>query len=373
MKSELRIVTSRAVPTKPAARPPVAHAARRAGGALIALLCAIGGCVSHGQPRSPAEERIWRAARPILSLDPNAPWTDCYNALLESMPASVDFLMRQPELARPAAPDSLPTMLHVSLVRLLIEPTATPRASVNAFETTLDLLHFSPAVAGERIGSVCLPDPRVPLRWHDLYPADFSHAAAARIDVEADRRALADWFLTRRGLGLVRRNPLAPRAARLWPLLSRRYADLWQYEPRQRPEWVDRGPLLAQDAPGGAALLTIRSYDYNLTRAACIWLGARDDAETRGQLIDLVASPSPILGYNARFALRFSPDPRVRELVNEPLEHVWLPAPAPYAHSHASLPRRAALPTLAAGPQAHPVRAPAHLSEDDRTAPDARW
>lgn len=53
--------------------------------------------------------------------------------------------------------------------------------------------------------------------------------------------------------------------------------------------------------------------DYNLVRAACLWLVQRAEAEER--LIERVASPSEVVAHNARFALLHSPNPSIRAAV----------------------------------------------------------
>jgi len=274
------------------------------------LLCSLAGCMATGALRSPREHDVELAARPLLEMDPNANWTACYNRLLEFGPASIDYLVSEPIMHRRAAPDDLRAMLHTSLLRLLANPAAAPRLSVTCFETTLGVLHFDPKVRGRRLGEVCLPTTRLPAAWHELYPADFDHALAAEIDVEADRRAMLRWWEDRRDEPalLFTQRRLQPHTAYVWAVLPRRYADVWTYE--LKPE-----VLLCALPPSGTALLRGKTYDYNLVRAVCIWLAASDAPGAQRELIELIAHPSPTVAYNARFALQHSPDPRIREVL----------------------------------------------------------
>jgi hypothetical protein len=246
----------------------------------------------------------------LLVVDPDANWTACYNRLLELGPASIAYVASRPVMQRPAAPDDLRVMLHCSLLRLLSNPVDAPQLSVTCFETTLDVLHFEPKVRGRRLGEIRMPDKHPPRAWHDLYPTELNHALAAEIDVEADRRAVRAWWQGRRGqpAPVTARRPLRPRTADLRAVLARRYADVWAYE--LKPE-----VYLCGWPPTGAALLRGRTYDYNLVRAACIWLAAADEPGVLDELIELIAHPSPIVAYNARFALGHSPDPRIREVL----------------------------------------------------------
>jgi hypothetical protein len=150
----------------------------------------------------------------------------------------------------------------------------------------------------------------MPAAWHDLYPADFNHALAREINVEADRRTMLGWWQARRrepATAFARRR-LRPQSDYLWPILSRRYADLWTYE--VRPE-----VFLCSWPPGHAALLRGTTYDYNLVRAVCIWLGTSPPEQDK--LIELVAHRSEVVAYNARFALQHSRDPRIREVLEQ--------------------------------------------------------
>ncbi len=281
------------------------------------LLGGLAGCVTPAGPDVRRELAVEAAARPLLEMHPDANWTACYNHLVEIGPASIEYLVSQPIMHRPAAPDDLRVMLHTSLLRLLAKPAAAPRLSATCFETTLDLLHFDPKVRGRGLGEVRLPTTRLPTAWHDLYPADFDHSLAAEIDPEADRQAMLRWWEVHRGQPalLLTQRRLRPRAAYLWAVLPRRYADAWMYG--LKPEI-----FLCAQPPAGAALLRGKTCDYNLVRAACIWLASSEAPGVQRELIELVAHPSPIVAYNARFALQYSPDPRIRELLkryNEPV------------------------------------------------------
>jgi hypothetical protein len=275
-----------------------------------ALVGALAGCIAPGAQRSPRLREAEAAARPLLEMRPDANWTACYNRLLELGPAGVDYVVTRPIMHRPAAPDDLRVMLHTSLLRLLANPVGAPRLSINCFETTLDVLHFDPKVRGRRLGEVRLPTTRLPRVWHDLYPADFDHALAVEIDVEADRRAMLGWWQAQRGepATLLAGRRLQPQAKYLWAILFRRYADVWTYEPT--PEI-----FLCALPPTGSALLRGETYDYNFVRAVCIWLATSQAPGVQSELIELVAHPSPIVAYNARFALQHSADPRIRQLL----------------------------------------------------------
>lgn len=274
---------------------------------------AAGGCVAPESSWQLSRARSGAAARPILEMDPNVNWTACFNRLLDCGEDAVEYLLSQPGMRRRAAPDDLGVMLHTSLLRLLARPGVAPPLTVNCLDTTLDLLHFEPKVRGEPLGEVCLPTPRPPARWHELYPARFDHELAGQIDVERDRKTMLNWWRAQLAGGRVEallRRPLRPRTEHLWPLLARRRADLWTYEPT--------GPVyLCALAGPDVGLLRCETYDYNLVRAACIWLGSRNVPQVRRRLIELVASPVDVVSHNAIFALSFDSDPRVRELVRQ--------------------------------------------------------
>jgi len=277
----------------------------------LALAPLLVGCLAPGRAITPADRAVAEAARPILTVDADAVWTDAYNRLVELGPDSIAFLMRQPAMTRRAAPDDLAVLLHTSLVRLLAEPTTgPPRLSATCLETTLGVLYFDLKVHGARIGTIVLTEGPLPRAWHDLYPADFSHRRAARIDLEADRLALREWWL---GLGgnqsrAVTARDLKPLPARLWRLLSRRYADRWEYMPEQRA-------VLCSTAARGPAMLEVPTRDYNLVRAVCICLGSSPDPAVQRHLIKLVGSPVPVVAHNACFALMYSPEKSIREVI----------------------------------------------------------
>lgn len=287
---------------------------------VAALILSATGCQTPGvrpsredRGRTPSSQvaDIAAAARPLLTLDPDAVWTDHFNRLVAQGPAAIAWLMEQPAMIRPAAPDDLRVLLHTSLIRLLADPTSRPPAlSATCFETTLGLLHFDLHADGRRLGTVVWTNDAPPRTWHDLYPADFDHAAAATIDLEADRRALRDWWPAQpqRGASVAVAPRLEPRAAYLWRILSRRIADRWDYQPELRA-------VLCAAGPRGPALLELPTRDYNIVRAACVWLGSRSEPEVQRQLIELVACPLPTVAHNARFALGYSPDERIRAVV----------------------------------------------------------
>lgn len=295
-------------------RGPVSRAAVRRLGRLVTLAltsCLVSGCLAPGPARTPRQQSVADAARPILTMDPDAVWTDAYNRLVDQGESSIDYLMRQPALTRPAAPDDLQVLLHLSLVRLLADPRSRPpRLSASCLETTLGVLHFDLKAGGQRLGTAVLPLSATPRAWHELYPADFDHAVAASIDLEADRRALRGWWRAARARSSppVTAPRLRPSAGWLWRLLPRRLADRWEYQPEPRALHC---VLPVRDR----ALIDMPTRDYNLVRAACIWLGASSEPNVQRQLIELVASPSPIVAHNARFALHYSPDERIRSVL----------------------------------------------------------
>jgi hypothetical protein len=306
---------------------------RRFAGALVLVLavtflCGVAGCAAPVGLRTALVHEIELAARPLLEMQPDANWTACHNRLLALGPASIDYIVSRPVMRQVAAPDDLRVMLHTSLLRLLANPAEMPRLSVNCFETTLDLVHFEPKVRGRRLGEVCLLTERLPASWLDLYPAEFDHTLAREIDVECDRRAVLHWWEARRGEPgpLLRGRPLQPRPEYVWNVLSRRYADVWVYE--MRPETA-----LCAYPPSSAALLRGRTRDYNLVRAACIWLASSRAPDVQRDLIELVAHPSPVVAYNARFALVRSWDPAIRKLLERYEETVGDGAPPELTNS----------------------------------------
>jgi hypothetical protein len=276
--------------------------------AVVAAVALLAGCTTPPRAPSAAAQRVAAAARPLLTLDPNAAWTEAYNELLALGPAALDYLMAQPALARPAAPDDLNVLVHTSLVRLLADPASQPpRLTATCFETTHDLLHFDLKVQGQPLGELAIPADARPRTWPELYPTGFDHARAACVDLETDRKALQVWWRTQSDHGefALAARRLAPRLTDLWSLLARRYADRWLYQPEPRAALCARGPQ-------EPTLLRVPTVDYNLVRAACIWLGRSDNPADRGQLIELLAHPSGIVAHNARFALTFARDERIR-------------------------------------------------------------
>jgi len=277
---------------------------------LAACWLPVCGCLTPGTRLGPLDRAAAEAAHPILTLDPNAVWTDAYNRLVALGPDAIAYLMRQPAMTRLAVPDDLDVLLHTSLVRLLADPTSgPPRLSATSLETTLGLLHFDLKVRGDRLGAVVLPPDARPRAWHEFYPAEFNHVLAGRIDLEADRRALGAWWRQRQASSApATARRLQPHARELWHILARRYADWWGYQPEQ-------GVVLCAVGPPRTTLLEFPTADYNLVRAACIWLGSSHDDDVQRRLIELIGSASSILSHNARFALSFSPDERIRALL----------------------------------------------------------
>jgi hypothetical protein len=250
--------------------------------------------------------------RPILRLNGDADWTAAFNRLSARGAETVGRLMRTPALAQPCAPDSLDTLLSASLVALLADAGEPPPLSCYAYEISFDLLHLDPKVGGKKLGTLVWCEPRGPASWLDLYPADFQHAAAAQVDVELDRRKLVEWYARRQAAGLVVSSgrQLRPSAGNLLPLLTRRYADVWTYDPEP-----GAATLVSTQAPL-RSLLQLRTTDYNLVRAACVWLGGQRDEQVQRLLIELVGHESPIAAHNARFALGYSRDPRIRDVLS---------------------------------------------------------
>ncbi len=278
---------------------------------LLMALVVFGGCLSPGDLRDAHTARIAAVARPIVELNPDVVWNDSYHQLSDFGADAIDYLMRRPELSEPAAADSLRVLVHTSLVRRLANPATCPRLTATCFETTCDLLHFDVRVLGRSVGVPVQTTPTPPRSWLDLYPAEFNQRLAAVVDLEGDRRALQAWWCIHRDrpgqLALPRR--LRPNPEQLQRVLRRRFADGWLYEPRPRALLCTTGP------PRQPILLQYDTYDYNLVRAACVWLGRSVDQDIRAGLVDLVASRNLIVSHNARFALRYATDPRVRELI----------------------------------------------------------
>lgn len=283
-------------------------------GFLAIALCALAGCRAADGVSSRARA-IAAAARPILKLDPDSVWTDSYNRLIELSPDTVRYLAEHPRMTRRCAPDDLSVLLHASLLRLLIAPHDAPRLSMTCFETTLGVLHLEPKAAGRRIGTVHLAAGPLPRRWHDLYPADFDHRLTPHIDADLDRLALRQWWQRHKDRieSSVATAPLSPQARWLWPVLSRRYADQWRYSPESGVVLCADFFALAQSPQ--PTLIRAESKTYDLVRAACVLLGTRSDPAVQDRLIELVASRSDIVSHNARFALGFAADPRIRALL----------------------------------------------------------
>ncbi len=283
------------------------------------------GCLAPGYPLTASQRAAADAARPLLTLDSDAVWVDAYNRLIELGPAAMDYLLNQPAMTGPVAADDLAVLLHTSLSHLLIRPGAGPRLTASALETTLDVLHLDVKVDGHSLGTIFMPAPEPPASWLDLFPADFDRDRAARVDLGRDRAAMVEWWRANRARaeGLLVARALRPRTDDLWLLLNRRRADRWQYQPVPRailcadqPGGVTLfRPILCSDPPGGATLLDLPAYDYNLLRATCIWLGSSAEDEGLRRLVDLAGSPLPVVAHNARFALRYCRDPRLRELI----------------------------------------------------------
>lgn len=275
-----------------------------------ALSLCLGGCVLNVVGTPPRFREVAEAARPILELDPDAVWTERFNRLVELAPDSLVYLATHPTLSRSAAPDDLRVLVHVSLLRLLVRPEARPRVSATCLATTLDVLHLELKVQGDPLGTICWTRREPPTSWHELYPADLNQDLAGQIDAEQDRQALRAWWVRNRDrVRLVAAHAqLAPRADELWEVLGRRYADRWTYAASPRAIRCAAG---LPEHP----LLALETQDYNFVRAACIWLGATSRGAARERLVDLVGSPSPIVAHNAIFALRYCPDPRIREVL----------------------------------------------------------
>jgi hypothetical protein len=292
--------------------------------AICGLLAA--GCASHRPsnltvPRS--TDAIDLALRPLLSLDPDANWTPIYNQLIPSAELAADRIAGS-VADRTYAPDDLALILRLSLWHLLAADAAAPRLSVHAYETTLDLLHFDLKVHGKPLGTPLQPPGAIPARWHDLYPGEIDQSLAERIDAEADRKAMLSWW--RGSRGSTRARVLTPDPQRLLEVLGRRRADEWSYEAVRRSAvvWFEQNP----DCKGGAfqpaadvasrfgpPLLRLETADYNLVRAACVWLGCSSDPAILDALIERVGHASLIVSHNARLALKWSREPRIRELL----------------------------------------------------------
>lgn len=294
-------------------------------GGVVLVLCAVlvcaSGCAGTGSRAVPWPSELVAAATPLLTLDPDADWTESYNRLLAFGAQGVDYVMSRPEMAERQAPDSLDALAATSLAQLLIGRGAPP-LSGTCFETSYDLLHFDVKSRGTPLGEARISPGVRPRTWPALYPGRFDHTTAGRIDVDGDRQRLREWWLGRRQRGEAEAagRRLSPSVDRALELLGRRYVDRWGYAPDRsvlrQVAWEGgkvgtwQGVRGAQDAP---AMILEPTEDYNVVRAACLWLAHRPDAEER--LIERVASLSEIVAHNARFALLHSPNPSIRAAV----------------------------------------------------------
>lgn len=299
---------------------------------VAACVLSCGGCVGSVRPGA-ALPRSGDPLDTILRMDPSANWTSCYNALASQRVAALESLFLRPELNRRCAPDDLPVLLATSLARLLLAPDVRVATRATALDVSLDLLHFDIKIDGRPLGELALLTPATPRSCLDLYPAEIDSGLASELNVDADRAAvLAAW---RSAWSSLSRSapPLRPQSTWLMAVLGRRYADRWRYD------WVEKATLVSwtAQAPGGAPpLLICASYDYNLVRAACVWLGDRGDAADSATLIELVASPATVIAHNARFALQHSPNPRIRGLIEK--YHRTKPSSPPDTMEIAGLP-----------------------------------
>lgn len=184
----------------------------------------------------------------------------------------------------------------------------------SALDISLDLLHFDVKVGGHPLGELALLTPAIPRSCFDLYPGEIDSDLAAELDVDADRIVLLKAWESQqtalRGPG----QPLRPQARWLFPLLGRRYADRWQYELSEKATLISWPAPASQGVP---PMLVGESYDYNLVRAACVWLGAVNETATSTSLIEMVGAPSLVAAHNARFALRHSPNAGIRALIEK--------------------------------------------------------
>lgn len=268
------------------------------------LLIAGSGCV----PVISTQRQIARRAGPILTLDADANWTACVNALIRLGPASVDWLMRRPCMQRPAPPDDLAVLMHVSLVGLLMPAAGRPELTTTALQVRHGLVYFEIRVRKRVVGEAIWQRPAA-ATWPALLVRGFRPALADQSDLEHDRRQLVAWWRERRTTPaeLVRRRRYRPRTEKLWRLLAWHPADRWTPSGHASELCGQRDDL--------SLTLPLQRADYNLVRAACIWLGSRDQASVQGRLIDLVGSEVAVVRHNALFALGFSPDVRVRALL----------------------------------------------------------
>lgn len=271
-----------------------------------------------GEWRGITKTGVAAAANPILDLDPNADWTSCFNDLIDWGPLAMAYLADDSRLQRPVAPDNLAAFVRLSLMRMLADPAGAPELSAMCLETRHDVLFFEVKADGRSLGTAAMIPGVRPRSWLDLYWGDFNAAAAEAIDLEGDRQKMLAWWRDCRAAGRpgVSVRGLRPQMERLWPVLATRMADRWTYElggglilcsagtaggtPRKR-----RGPYLFEE----------ETADYNLVRAACIQLGRSSDSGTEERLIQLVGSPQLFQSHNAVFALQFSTNQRIREVL----------------------------------------------------------
>jgi len=350
------------------------------------ILTAVAGCgTAQDRPLTLGQAAARDAATPILEFEPDANWTQLYNRLVDLGDESIRYLAGRREIQKRVAPDNLRAMATLSLLRMLIDAPDAPRLSVRCYETTFDLMHLNLKVRGQPLGVAVLGKDATPERWHDLFPGEFDDSIAAEIDVEADRQLLLEWLATHSGRAIQRGNlrRLDPRPEALWPVLSRRYANIWTFDGGRGRFMADLGPFdpsaangariaqrglrwgvilpseaplrlvahastrtihvddppsgqMIQPAPLAASLIQVDTEDYNLVRAACIWLGESSESGVLDGLIIRVGHPSEVVAHNAKFALRFSRDPRIRELM-ERYKHVGEETPADAAPSRGGI------------------------------------
>lgn len=241
----------------------------------------------------------------LLELRPEANWTDTFNRLALRAPEAIAALRESPVICERVAPDSLRSLVAIDLMRLLAGP-GTPRASITCFETAFGLLHFEIKAGGAPLGRLVMAAPDPPRSWLELFPADFAHARAAQIDLERDRQVLLQWLEGRR---IAARPPFEPDEEAAWRYMHSRLADRLEYAAEARLRLVSTAP--------DDALLSWPCYDYNAARAAAIWLGSRTSEAVLDRLIDSVGSSHPIVSHNARFALRFHPDPSIQRVLRK--------------------------------------------------------
>lgn len=276
---------------------------------LLTLLAI--GCAAESRRTSDVAD----LARPILALDPAADWSAAFNALADRGPEAVRYLAESPALTNKSSPDSLDTLIAVSLLRLLANPATAPPLTVSCLETSDDLLHFDIRSHGQSLGPVVLAPDGIPSVWTDLFPGEFNHRIAVGIDLERDRLAMRGWYLTFRDRPSQLSTPrrLSPDDATLFAKLSDRLADRWVYDPTMGT-FLIAWPAVRL-APPREYLIDLPTVDYNIVRAACVRLGQSKDPQIRRRLIELVGSPHPLIRHNATFALGFSADERIRDLI----------------------------------------------------------